>query len=237
MAGRREGDGGVGGGSHGAGAGIRTQFAEASRPGWWIVVGYAAAAIEAAKAGAAVAHIHARDPKTGKNSRDPKLFREIVDRIRESGTDVVLNLTGGNGGMVTPSGQARVARAGADLTIGTYSAMVWKALEAAEEIAQQDGASIEVLDLRSLVPMDDDAIMRSVKKTNKVLIVHEETRAGGVGGEIAARINEQAFEWLDGPILRVTAHDTPLPYSAPLEDYVLPQTPDIVTAARRLLAY
>jgi 2-oxoisovalerate dehydrogenase E1 component beta subunit len=79
--------------------------------------------------------------------------------------------------------------------------------------------------------------MESVKKTNKVLIVHEDTRTGGVAGEIAARINEQAFEWLDGPILRVTAHDVPLPYAPTLEDFVLPQTADIVTAARRLLAY
>jgi 2-oxoisovalerate dehydrogenase E1 component beta subunit len=85
--------------------------------------------------------------------------------------------------------------------------------------------------------MDDAAIMASVKKTNKVLLVHEDTRTGGVAGEITARINEQAFEWLDGPILRVTAHDTPLPYAPTLEDYVLPQTADIVTAARRLLSY
>ena len=81
------------------------------------------------------------------------------------------------------------------------------------------------------------AMVESVKKTNKVLIVHEDTRTGGVAGEIAARINEQAFEWLDGPILRVTAHDVPLPYASTLEDFVLPQTADIVTAARRLLAY
>jgi 2-oxoisovalerate dehydrogenase E1 component beta subunit len=85
--------------------------------------------------------------------------------------------------------------------------------------------------------MDDDAIMRSVRKTGKVLIVHEDTRTGGVAGEITARINEQAFEWLDAPIMRVTAHDTPLPYSPPLEDFVLPQTADIVKAARWLLAY
>jgi len=139
--------------------------------------------------------------------------------------------------ILTPIGKARLAREGSDLTIVTYSAMVFKALEAAEEIAAADGASIEVLDLRSLIPMDDDAIMRSVRKTGKVLIVHEDTRTGGVAGEITARINEQAFEWLDAPIMRVTAHDTPLPYSPPLEDFVLPQTADIVKAARWLLAY
>jgi len=139
--------------------------------------------------------------------------------------------------VLTPIGEARLARAGRDLTVVTWSAMVWKSLEAADELERSDGVSLEVLDLRSLIPMDDAAIMRSVRKTNKVLIVHEDTRTGGVAGEITARINEQAFEWLDGPILRVTAHDTPLPYAPTLEDYVLPQTADIVTAARRLLAY
>ncbi|GIW53466.1 MAG: 2-oxoisovalerate dehydrogenase subunit beta [Gemmatimonadales bacterium] len=139
--------------------------------------------------------------------------------------------------ILTPIGKARVAREGKDLTIVTWSAMVWKSLEAAEEIEKTDGASIEVIDLRSLIPMDDQAIVESVKKTNKVLIVHEDTRTGGVAGEITARINEQAFEYLDGPIMRVTAHDTPLPYAPPLEDFVLPQTADIVKAARWLLHY
>jgi 2-oxoisovalerate dehydrogenase E1 component beta subunit len=85
--------------------------------------------------------------------------------------------------------------------------------------------------------MDEEAILSSVRKTNKVLIVHEDTRTGGIAGEITARINEHAFEWLDGPVLRVTAHDTPLPYAPALEDFVLPQEEDIVVAARRLLAY
>lgn len=139
--------------------------------------------------------------------------------------------------ILTPIGKARTAREGTDLTVITYSAMVWKALEAAAEIEKTDGASIEVLDLRTLLPMDDEAILASVKKTSKVLIVHEDTRTGGVAGEITARINEQAFEWLDGPVMRVTAHDTPIPYAPTLEDYVLPQTADIVKAARWLLAW
>jgi 2-oxoisovalerate dehydrogenase E1 component beta subunit len=139
--------------------------------------------------------------------------------------------------IVTPIGRARVANEGTDLTIVTWSAMVWKALESAEIIEKEDGASVEVLDLRTLVPMDDEAIVASVRKTNKVLIVHEDTRTGGVAGEIAARINEKAFEWLDGPIMRVTAHDTPVPYAPPLEDFVLPQTEDVLKSARWLLAY
>ena len=138
---------------------------------------------------------------------------------------------------VIPIGKARTAREGTDLSIITYAATVWKSLEAAEQLEKEDGLSVEVIDLRSLLPMDDAAIVASVKKTNRVLIVHEDTRTGGVAGEITARISEQAFEWLDAPILRVTAADVPLPYSPPLEDYVLPQTSDIVTAARRLAAY
>jgi pyruvate/2-oxoglutarate/acetoin dehydrogenase E1 component len=97
--------------------------------------------------------------------------------------------------------------------------------------------SVEVLDLRSLLPLDDEAILATVRKTNRVVIVHEDTRTGGIAGEITARINERAFEWLDAPVLRVTAADVPLPYSPPLEDYVLPQTQDIVRAVRHVARY
>jgi 2-oxoisovalerate dehydrogenase E1 component beta subunit len=141
------------------------------------------------------------------------------------------------GELLTPIGKARVAREGRDVSIITYAATVWKALEAAEQVDREDGLSVEVIDLRTLAPMDDEAIAATVRKTNRVLIVHEDTRTGGVAGEIAARINELAFEWLDAPILRVTAADVPLPYSPPLEDYVLPQTGDIVRAVRHLAAY
>ena len=140
------------------------------------------------------------------------------------------------GDHVVPIGKARVAREGSDVSIITYAATVWKSLEAAEEL-EKDGISVEVIDLRSLAPLDDEAIIATVKKTNRVLVVHEDTRTGGVAGEITARINETAFEWLDAPVLRVTAVDVPLPYSPPLEDYVLPQTADIVKAVRRLASY
>src|SRR5512132_1206481 len=141
------------------------------------------------------------------------------------------------GDHVVPIGKARLAREGRDLSIITYAATVYKALEAAEQLEKEDGLSVEVLDLRTLLPMDDEAIVATVKKTNRVLIVHEDTRTGGVAGEITARINESAFEWLDAPVLRVTAADVPLPYSPPLEDYVLPQTQDIVVGLRKLAAY
>jgi 2-oxoisovalerate dehydrogenase E1 component beta subunit len=141
------------------------------------------------------------------------------------------------GDVVTPLGKARIAREGKDVSIITYAATVWKALEAADQVEKEDGLSVEVVDLRTLLPMDDEAIVATVKKTNRVVIVHEDTRTGGIAGEITARINENAFEWLDAPVLRVTAADVPLPYSPPLEDYVLPQTSDIVVALRKLAAY
>ncbi|HXE58177.1 MAG TPA: alpha-ketoacid dehydrogenase subunit beta [Gemmatimonadales bacterium] len=139
--------------------------------------------------------------------------------------------------ILTPIGKARLAREGRDVSIITWSAMVWKALEAAAQLEREDGLSVEVLDLRSLLPMDDEAIVATVKKTNRVLIAHEDTRTGGVAGEITARINELAFEWLDAPVKRVAAHDVPLPYAPTLEDFVLPQTADLVKACRWLAAY
>lgn len=138
--------------------------------------------------------------------------------------------------ILTPIGKARVARQGKDLTIVTYSAMVHKTLEAADQLSNE-GVSVEVLDLRTLLPIDDAAIVASVKKTNRVLIVHEDTRTGGMAGELSARINEQCFEWLDAPVRRVCAHDVPLPYAPTLEDFVLPQTDDIVKAARWMVGY
>jgi 2-oxoisovalerate dehydrogenase E1 component beta subunit len=141
------------------------------------------------------------------------------------------------GDHVVPIGKARLAREGTDLSIITYAATVWKSLEAAEQLAKEDGISVEVLDLRSLLPLDDDAILATVKKTNRVLVVHEDTVTGGIAGEITARINELAFEWLDAPVRRVAAHDVPLPYAPQLEDFVLPQTGDIVRAARWMVRY
>lgn len=141
-----------------------------------------------------------------------------------------------DGDHIVPLGKARVAREGNDVSIVTYASTVWKALEAAEIVAAE-GISVEVIDLRTLAPMDDEAIFRTVKKTNRLLIVHEDTRTGGMAGEITARVNETCFEWLDAPVLRVTAADIPLPYAPALEDYVLPQTADIVRAVRRLTAY
>ena len=141
------------------------------------------------------------------------------------------------GDHVVPIGKARIAREGTDVSIVTYAAATWKALEAAELLQSEHGISVEVLDLRTLAPMDDEAIFRTVKKTNRLLVLHEDTRTGGIAGEITARVSETCFEWLDAPVLRVTAADIPLPYAPALEDYVLPQVADVVRAVRRLAAY
>lgn len=139
--------------------------------------------------------------------------------------------------ILVPLGEARTHREGKDLTIVTYGAMVYKSEEAAEKVAADDGSEIEVLDLRTLRPLDTQAVLRSVRKTGRLLIVHEAPSFGGFAGEITAQVCEEAFEWLDAPIRRVTAIDTPVPYAPTLEDYYLPQVEDIVAAARWLLAY
>src|SRR5882672_8297976 len=138
---------------------------------------------------------------------------------------------------IVPIGQAAVRREGRDLTILTYGAMLYQALEAAETLAREEGIETEVVDLRSLLPLDKDALLTSARKTGKVLVVHEDTRTGGIAGEIAAIVNEEVFDYLDGPVLRVTAPDTPVPYSPPLEEFFLPNKDKILAAARRLAAY
>jgi len=135
-----------------------------------------------------------------------------------------------------PLGKAAIRREGRDLTIISYAAMVHTSLEAAEKLAKE-GIDAEVIDLRTLLPLDREAILKSVKKTNKLLIVHEDTRTGGIAGEIAAIVCEGAFEDLDGPILRVTALDTPVPYAPPLEERFLPNTEKVVAAAHELAKY
>jgi 2-oxoisovalerate dehydrogenase E1 component beta subunit len=114
--------------------------------------------------------------------------------------------------------------------------MVLTALDAAEEL-EKEGLDVEIIDLRTLAPLDKTTILTSVKKTSKAIVLHEASRTGGIGGEIAATIAEEAFEWLDAPLVRVASLDTPVPYSPPLEDYYLPQTKDVVDAARKLAAY
>jgi 2-oxoisovalerate dehydrogenase E1 component beta subunit len=137
---------------------------------------------------------------------------------------------------IVPLGKADVKREGRHISLITYGGTVHKSLEAADKMAEK-GISVEVIDLRTLLPLDKETILNSVKKTSKVLIVHEDTKTGGFGGEVAAIISEEAFEYLDGPVMRVTAIDTPIPYSPPLEQRFLPQVDDIVEALEKLAAY
>ncbi len=137
---------------------------------------------------------------------------------------------------IVPIGKARVAREGKDLSIITYAAMVHTALEAAE-ILSKEGIDLEILDLRTVSPLDREAIAQTVKKTNKVIILHEHSRTGGLAGEISAIINEEAFDDLDGPIVRIAGLDSAIPFSPPQEHHYLPKIDDVVREARRLKAY
>jgi 2-oxoisovalerate dehydrogenase E1 component beta subunit len=135
-----------------------------------------------------------------------------------------------------PIGKAVVKREGRDLTILSYAAMLHNSLEAAAQL-EKEGISTEVIDLRTLLPLDRETILKSLARTNKLLVVHEDTRTGGIAAEIAAIVTESAFEDLDGPIRRVTSLDTPVPYAPTLENYFLPNTEKIVAAARDLALY
>jgi 2-oxoisovalerate dehydrogenase E1 component beta subunit len=151
------------------------------------------------------------------------LYRRIKDEVPE-------------GDYTVPLGKARVHREGRHLSIITYAAMVHTAQKAAD-ILTKEGIEVEILDLRTLSPLDREAIAQTVKKTNKVILLHEDTRTGGLAGEIAAIINEEAFDDLDGPIVRITSLDTPVPFSPPLEHYFLPKVEDVVIQARKLKAF
>jgi 2-oxoisovalerate dehydrogenase E1 component beta subunit len=151
--------------------------------------------------------------------RNPKIRQEIPE-----------------GDYIVPIGKAAIRREGRDLSIITFGAMVYTALDAAEKL-QDEGIDAEVLDLRSLLPYDKEAIFESVRKTSKAIILHEATRTGGIAGEITAAITEGVFEYLDGPVMRVTSIDTPVPYAPPLEEFFLPQVEDLLDAARKLASY
>lgn len=161
---------------------------------------------------------------------DPVIFLEhkfLYRRLKEEVPE---------GDYITPIGEARIAREGEDVSIITYGAMVHASLEAAELVAR-DGLGVEILDLRTLLPMDRPRILETVKKTGRALIVHEATKTGGPGGEIAALIAEHAFLHLDAPIVRVAPPDTPVPYSPPLEEFFLPNASKIADAIRALAEY
>jgi len=134
-------------------------------------------------------------------------------------------------------GKARMHQEGDDISIVTYGAMVYTAEEAAKQVAERDGTSVEILDLRTVTPWDKQAVLDTVAKTSKVIVLHEDTHTSGFGAEIAATIAEEAFEHLDAPVVRLTAPDTPIPFSPPLEKAFLPQVEDVVAAIDKLSAY
>ena len=151
------------------------------------------------------------------------LYRRIKDEVPDDD-------------FVVPIGKAAIRREGGDLSIITFGAMVYTALDAAKQLAEQ-GVEAEVLDLRSLAPLDREAVLTSVSKTSRALLLHEATLTGGIGGELAAIIAEEAFEYLDAPVMRVASLDSPVPYSPPLEAAFLPNVEKVVAAAKRLVAY
>jgi len=136
-----------------------------------------------------------------------------------------------------PFGKAKVVRAGVDLSVVTYGAVVQRALVAAKELEEKDGVSVEVVDLRSLSPVDWDTIEASVRKTNKAIVAYEDSLSWGYGAEIAARIADICFPWLDAPVKRVASTDTFVAYAPDLEDAILPQVGDLARAMRELHAF
>jgi 2-oxoisovalerate dehydrogenase E1 component beta subunit len=138
---------------------------------------------------------------------------------------------------IVPIGKAALRREGGDLSIITYGAMVHVALEVAGMLAKESGKQAEVLDLRTLLPLDEEAVLETARKTSRVMLLHEDTRTGGLAGELAAIIAERAFDFLDAPIMRLTAPDCPVPYSPPLEQAFLPDVPKLLAACRELLNY
>ncbi|RMG53762.1 MAG: alpha-ketoacid dehydrogenase subunit beta [Acidobacteria bacterium] len=167
-----------------------------------------------------------RDPNPVIYLEYKRLYRRLKETIPPERTHAIV-----------PIGEAAVIRRGSDISVLTYGQMVHLCLEAAQQLEVSDGIELEIVDLRTIRPLDERTILSSVRRTNKAMIVHEPPRIGGPAGEIIARINELAFDYLDGPILRVTAKDTPVPYSSPLEEAFLPRVTDIVDAARWLARF
>jgi len=168
--------------------------------------------------------------KSAIRDNDPCLFFEHKGLYRRIKEDLP------EGEYTVPIGRARIFREGRDLTIATYGAMVYVAQEAAETL-EREGVSVEIVDLRTLLPVDEETVLESVRKTSRVIVLHEDTVTGGFGAEIAARIAERAFEYLDAPVVRIGSPDCPVPFSPPLEDAFLPNAQKVLERARQLCAY
>jgi 2-oxoisovalerate dehydrogenase E1 component len=164
---------------------------------------------------------------------DPVLFLEHKHLYRQT-----YNKAPNPGpGFMIPFGKAKIVKPGTALSVVTYGAVVQRALVAARELEQKEGVSVEVIDLRSLSPVDWDAVMTSVRKTSRVLVAYEDSLSWGYGAEIAARIGDECFPWLDAPVKRVASTDTFVAYAPDLEDFILPQVDDLARAMRELHAF
>jgi 2-oxoisovalerate dehydrogenase E1 component len=170
--------------------------------------------------------------KSAIHGDDPVLFMEHKGLYRQGYASTLEP----DAGYMLPFGVAALRREGNDVTVVTYGAMVHLSLEVAR-ILESNNISVEVIDLRTLNPLDEEAVYRSVRKTNRVAVIHEDTLTGGFGAEIVALIAKNCFEYLDAPVVRVAALDTPIPYSPPLEDAVLPNKQKILTALKQLAEY
>ena len=168
--------------------------------------------------------------KSAIRDNDPVIFFEhkgLYRRIKEEMPE---------GEYTVPIGKARIFREGTDLSIITYGAMVYVAQEAAEAL-DREGVSTEIIDLRTVLPIDEETVLASVRKTSRAILLHEDILTGGLGAEIAARIAERAFESLDAPLVRIAAPDTPVPFSPPLEEAFLPNAEKVLEKARWLCRY
>jgi 2-oxoisovalerate dehydrogenase E1 component len=154
------------------------------------------------------------------------LYRQVYNKGRNPGPDFMI-----------PFGKAKVVREGGDVTIVAAGALVKRALDAAKLAEDLHGVAVEVIDLRTLSPLDMGTIATSVKKTNRVLIAHEDSLSWGLGSEIAARIADELFPWLDGPVRRVGSLDTWVAYAPRLEEVILPQTAGVLEEVLKLAAY
>ncbi len=141
------------------------------------------------------------------------------------------------GAFLTPLGKARLARPGRDLSVVTYGAMLYVALEAAEKLSAESGVELEVVDLRTVKPLDDEALEATVKKTSRALVLTEEPQTGSVASEVAARIAGRSFAWLDAPVERLCCPDVPVPFSPPLEEFYLPNVDKLIARVRAMLSY
>jgi pyruvate/2-oxoglutarate/acetoin dehydrogenase E1 component len=169
--------------------------------------------------------------KSAIRDNDPVIYFEHKRLYRSLKEDLP------EGDFTVPIGPAELRREGGDLSVITYGGTMGHTMDAARIVEKEDGLSVEVLDLRTLLPLDREAILTTTRKTGKVLVVHEDRLTGGIGGEVAAIIGEHAFEYLDGPVRRLAALDAHNAFSPPLEEFILPNTNVIVEAIRSLAAY